>query len=299
MVCKGSKKSLINNHPTILITGANGFLGSHLFPKFSEQYQTIGMVRKLTSETAHLIECDISDLKLLNEVLNRVKPDIIIHTAANSVLSYCEQNPRDSFLSNVQSTQILSEWVSIHDKFLIFTSTDQVYDGGKSWYKEEDIPNPISVYGKQKLEAENIVLQNPENVVLRLPLLLGIGKANRKGILHQMKEQIKEGKSLNLFTDEYRSPLSADEIVRAIEFVIKKSLKGLYHLSSDFKISRYDLGLEIAKRSNLSESKIVATTRKNVGMENRPKDVSLNSEKIKKEGFIPKSLQEMLSQINL
>jgi dTDP-4-dehydrorhamnose reductase len=283
--------------PTILITGANGFLGSHLFPKLSNKFSTFGIVRKLNSTNDKLNECDLSDSKSLVEILNKIKPEIVIHTAACSALSFCEQNPMDSYLTNVRATQTISDWATIQNSNLIFTSTDQVFDGKKSDYKEEDIPNPISEYGKQKLEAEKIVLQNPENVVLRLPLLIGIGKGERKGTLHQMVEQIKEGKSLNLFTDEYRTPLSADEVVRAIEFVIENKLNGLFHISGDQRINRYELGLLIAKRFNLHQSKLISTTREKAGMENRPRDVSLNNEKLKTAGFYPKSLDEMLSQI--
>ncbi len=283
--------------PTILITGANGFLGSHLFPKLSNKFSTFGIVRTLNSRNDKLVECNLSHSKSLVDVLNRIKPDIIIHTAACSALSFCEQNPMDSFLTNVQSTQTISDWAANQNSYLIFTSTDQVFDGKKSWYKEEDTPNPISEYGKQKLEAEKIVLQNQQNVVLRLPLLIGIGKGERKGTLHQMVEQIKEGKSLNLFIDEYRTPLSVDEVIRAIEFVIENKLKGLYHISGDQRINRYELGLLIAKRFNLPQSKMIATTQKKVGMGNRPKDVSLRNEKLKKIGFLPKSLEEMLAQI--
>lgn len=283
--------------PTILITGANGFLGSHLFPKLSQKYSTMGIARKLSENTENLLECDLSDSKSLIDILNKIKPEIVIHTAACSTLSFCEQNPMDSFLTNVQSTQTIYDWSANQNSYLIFTSTDQVFDGKKSNYKEEDKPNPISEYGKQKLEAEKIVLQNQQNVVLRLPLLIGIGKGVRKGTLHQMVEQIKEGKSLNLFTDEYRTPLSADEVVRVIEFIIENKLKGLYHISGNQRINRYELGLLIAKRFNLPQSKLIATTRKKAGMGNRPKDVSLNNEKLKTVGFFPKSLEEMLAQI--
>lgn len=284
--------------PSILITGANGFLGSHLFPIFLKKYQTFGIVRKLSINSENIIECDLSDSKSLVQILDKIKPDIIIHTAACSALSFCEQNPNDSFLTNVQSIQTISDWVANQNSYLIFTSTDQVFDGEKSWYKEEDSPNPISEYGKQKLEAEKIVLQNSENVVLRLPLLIGFGKGERKGTLHQMVEQIKEGKSLNLFTDEYRTPLSADEVVRVIEFVIENNLKGLYHVSGDQRFNRYELGLLIAKKFNLPQSKLTATTRKKAGMGKRPKDVSLSNEKLKIAGFFPKSLDKMLAQIN-
>lgn len=268
-------------------------MGSQLFDYFLTSFKVSGISRDNSSNT-DFYPCDITDSGKLSELLDKLNPDILIHMAAVSALNACEENPEYSYQVNSLSTKYLSEWAAVNNRKLIFTSTDQVFDGKKSFYTESDGANPLSVYGKQKLEAEEIVLKDKNGLVLRLPLLLGLGKYHRKGIMHGLIQSLQKGEKVNLFTDEYRTPISAFEVCKVIEWCIQKNLSGLYHVAGKERLSRYDLGLLIADIFELDKELIVATTRSEAGMEQRPADLSMSVEKLMNSGYMPVNILQML-----
>ncbi|NJL17847.1 MAG: sugar nucleotide-binding protein [Nitrospira sp.] len=116
-------------------------------------------------------DLDLTDFSSVERTWDCLKPSVAIHCAALSRTKDCEQDPQKARHINVDATAYLAR-VSKDIPF-IFLSSGEVFDGQQGWYREEDEAIPINYYGKTKLEAERLVLQNPRHTVVRIVLTAG------------------------------------------------------------------------------------------------------------------------------
>jgi dTDP-4-dehydrorhamnose reductase len=181
---------------------------------------------------------------------------------------------------------------------LAFTSTDLVFDGLQGMYKETDQVNPVNTYGEQKVLAEQKILHiYPHAAVCRMPLMLGMPSPAYGGSLQPMLKALKEGGELSLFTDEFRSPVSADMAARGLLWSLEK-VRGIIHLGGRERISRYDLGVLLADILGCRNPHIRACTQKDLAFAApRAPDVSLNSSKAFSLGYNPLPLRDELERI--
>ena len=150
----------------ILITGGSGTLGKELIHKFPKK-EIHSTFRNNKSNEENAVFLDITNQKQLNEKINEIKPEIIIHTAAITNLDWCENNKDETFLTNVSATRFLTELAKKNNSKLIFISTDSVFDGKKGDYREDDSQNAVNVYSESKIEAEKIVNEYSNSLILR------------------------------------------------------------------------------------------------------------------------------------
>ncbi len=272
----------------ILLTGASGFLGTHIINAMQGQYQFFGLSLKLVNPnlSEHAL-IDISNTTQLLQYVQAVQPEIIIHTAAISSIAACAANEPYSHAINVTATEALSQFAAQYDIPFVFTSTDLIYDGVKGNYNESDTPAPINVYGQQKYLAEQaLVNNNSQALILRMPLMVGDNELSNVGVIADLRNTMLAHKTAYLFTDEYRTPIHVYDAVAAIFFLLQKKCTGIYNISGSQKFSRYELGNYIKKKYALQQLQIAPTTHALQKITNRPKDVSMNNEKLLSSGFI-------------
>ena len=270
----------------IFITGASGFLGGHLAKLSAEKYSTVGAYHSYKSDILKVksVYSDLSKPKLLVELFNSYKPDIIIHNAAYPNPDKCEKNPDLAFIINTESTGIIAEWAERNNRRLIFISTDMVFDGRKGNYSEEDPVGPLSTYAMTKVEAEKLVLNKCKNaVVCRMALMYGRGVLPRQYSSEWLERVLKEKynseieEPVFLFSDQYRSMISVNNATRAIMEVAFTDYCGIIHLGGSERISRYEFGEKLCELLGLPESLIRETKYDDAAVNTpRPKDVSLN-----------------------
>jgi dTDP-4-dehydrorhamnose reductase len=162
----------------------------------------------------------------------------------------------------------------------IFLSSGEVFDGKAGWYREGDDPSPINFYGKTKLEAEQLVLQNPRHTVVRIVLTAGTSQNGDRSFVEDMCRSAKSGKSMTLYADEYRCPLPAGAIARAIWELAGKDAPGLYHLGGRERLSRWEVGQALLPWYPELQSRLVKGYACDHSGAPRPADLSLNCEKI-------------------
>ncbi|MBA2485965.1 MAG: SDR family oxidoreductase [Nitrospira sp.] len=224
--------------PIALITGASGLIGGYLIrsaPRWAPRWEVRGLTRA---------EADLTDGSHVQALWGQWHPSLVIHCAALSRTSVCERDPAQARRVNVDATKRLADLA--HDIPFVFLSSDQVFDGLKGNYLEADEIHPLNVYGRTKAEAEQVVRQNPAHSVIRVALTAGTSPTHDRSFVEDMLRTVAQGTRLTLFTDEFRCPIPAGALVRALwEFVDCKQ-PGLYHLGGRERLSRWEIGTLLA-----------------------------------------------------
>lgn len=268
----------------IVLFGANGQIGTE--------------VTKLFQTTAHNLipltrcNCDLSDANSIQNVLNLHKANLIINAAAYTNVDQAEDEPRLAQSVNADAVGEIATFCSLNQTPLIHLSTDYVFDGIKQTpYHEEDLTNPINVYGRTKLEGEGNVQKNLANfIILRVSWVFGVyGKNFVKSILKLASER----SSLNVVNDQYGAPTSAKDIARVILCITDKISKkdfdqwGVYHYSGKEATNWYEFALTIWEIAKLHEKRLVLNNLDPIASRNyptkasRPEHSILSTEKIK------------------
>lgn len=255
----------------VWITGAGGLIGSYLValaPQFVPQFRAIGLTRD---------SLDLLDSAAVGRVFDEQKPAAIIHCAAISKSPDCQSNPALARKTNVEVTALLAELAA--DIPFLFFSTDLVFNGRKGNYVETDAVEPLSVYAETKVAAEQIVLTNPRHTVIRTSLNGGTSPTGDRGFNEQMRLAWLAGQTLNLFSDEYRSPIPAVATAHAIWELLAGKQAGLFHVAGAERLSRAQIGEALAARWLELNSKFNVGSLKDYQGAPRSPDTSLNCAK--------------------
>ncbi len=222
-------------------------------------------------------QLDLADSPALRAEFKRQNPQLVIHCAALSRSTDCEANPALARRLNVEVTARLAELAAGIP--LVFLSTDLVFDGRTGNYDEDADVNPLSVYAETKAKAEKVILANPRHTVIRTSLNGGTSSTGDRGLNEQMRRAWQQGQSLRLFTDEFRSPISAEVTARAIWELAILNRPGLYHVAGTERLSRWQLGQLLAARWPHLNPKIEPASLKEYAGAPRAPDTSLNCAK--------------------
>ena len=279
----------------ILITGGFGQLGSALEESLSSKNEIYKTGKSIPKGEVG-IELNIQNIVYLKEVLNTIEPDIIINLAAMTNVDDCESHPELAKQINAESVQNL---VNCFNGKIIQLSTDYVFDGNNGPYSEDDIPNPISIYGATKLISEKIILNNTNNLVIRGNVLYDHSLNNKASFLTWVVDSLLNKKMIRVVNDQFNNPTWTKSIADVIQLCIIEDTKGLYHWADEDYLSRFDFALKIAKKFNLDISLIEPITTDELDqLALRPLNGGLNQNKIKKElKLVPPSIDNCLDAI--
>ena len=232
----------------IFIIGASGLVGSNCLRHFTEQgwnvkgsyfsFPTANCVFFNTLDLAHPDNFDLINWK----------PNIIVHCGALTHVDYCEQHPEESYEKTVQSTLNIISLAKACDAKLVYLSTDYIYDGAKGPYQEVAAINPISVYGKHKLLAEERVLELANSLVIRITNVYG-DEERGKNFIARIIQQCKDAQhlTLKLPIDQYATPTNAMDIAKAMYLLLKDEHKGVFNIGSTDYMNRVALALRVLK----------------------------------------------------
>lgn len=251
----------------ILITGSNGLLGQKLLKLLSDNsdYKIIATSRgenRVTQTSG--FEYKSLDICNENEVLNivdEVKPDYIINTAAMTNVDQCEDDKEACWQLNVNSVEYLIKACEKTGAFLLHLSTDFIFDGTEGPYTEEGIPNPVSYYGESKLAAEKLLFDsNIKWSIARTILVYGITEGmSRSNIILWVKNSLEEGKNLTIVNDQCRSPTLAEDLAMGCFLIVKKDATGVFNISGKDVLTPYDMAMQTVEFFGLDKSLIEET----------------------------------------
>ena len=256
--------------------------------------------RPLSIQDVTLMTVDLTLFRDLKRLFNDVKPDAVIHTAAMTDPNFCQQNRALSHSINTQVPINISGLCSELDIPCLFTSSDLVFDGLNAPYTEDDEPSPISFYGEQKAMAEACMKDRyPSTVICRMPLMFGDPGPVATSFIQPMLHAMQSGKVVNLFVDEFRTPVSGRDAAKGLMIALDK-LPGMIHLGGTERISRYEFGRLLSETFGLSNARLNPCRQADLKMPApRPPDVSLDSSKARDLGFNPKSLKEEIGALRV
>lgn len=296
----------------LFIFGIGGLVGYRISLLAKNKFEVFGSYneRKPNFEFGNIQKLNILDENKVKKILTSVDPDYVIITSALSNVDYCESHKEEAEKVNVKAVKKIFELCEQLGCKLIHISSDSVFDGTKkNPYVEEDPPKPINVYGKTKLDSEKIVLENPNNMVVRASVLYGwlpdyLAKIPSSSMKHNnfsqwLIQNLRDHKDVKIITDEISSPILADDLANSIIHLINGDFKGLYHSSPPIQISRFDFSMKIANYLELDEKLIHPVSNKELGRNvTTGKNKCLNSNKISREtGFKFLDLNESFKKL--
>ena len=283
----------------LLVLGGSGLVGSTFINTSKTDYDIIFSYNnnKIKIPNTQSFQINLLNDDKIEKIIENYNPDIVLHTIAHSSVDLCETDHNVADILHVDATKkITNACASINSK-LIFLSTDAVFEGElNKKYCEDDIPNPVNYYGKTKLEAEKIVLNaSSNNVVLRTSVIYGSHKKSR--FTNWILDCLKDGKSVDPFSDQFNTPTLVDDLVKAILKIIENNISGLYHATGKTCVNRYEFSKLLTKKFSLDETLIYPVTKfEKKQYAPRPISTCLNSTKL--ENLINFSFSDISSGID-
>lgn len=264
-----------------LVTGSAGLVGRQVVKDLCKSYTDVySCYHSSKPEAGTLTPLDLASQESIIKAVETIKPDVIIHLAAMTNVDQCETEKEMAQKINARSTAILSDQAKRHGAFLVYVSTDYVFDGKTGMKKESDKTNPVDYYGQSKLDGENAVQDIASSwCIARTSTPYGI-HSKKKSFPLFIAENLQAKTPLDIVTDQYTSPTYVPNLCRMLIEVSSRKLQGVFHLAGATRISRYDMAVMVAEKLGLDKSLLRPT---NISSMNwtaqRPKDSSLDVSK--------------------
>jgi len=268
-------------HIKILITGGSGLLGG----KVAELAQARGY--EVFSGYAHnapgfgrAVKFNLLDGPAISETIVRLKPEIIIHSAALTDVDRCEREKELAYKINVEGMRIVSEASKRAGSFLIYISTDYIFDGIRGMYKEGDDPHPLNYYGLTKLLGEEFC----DGCIARSCVIYGSRPSSGKvNFALWIINSLRSNQPIDVVTDQLITPTLNSSLAAMVLEAGERHLYGTYHLAGASRISRYDFARKAAQVFDLDLSLISPSRMEDMNWAaKRPRDSSLDTEKAAK-----------------
>ena len=242
---------------------------------------------------------ELTDTDALARLLDSARPEAVLHAAAIGQANRCQEAPDEAHRVNAVLPGTLGRLCRERGLRLVALSTDLVFGGDRAFVREDDLPRPLSVYGRTKLAGEEAALAAcPTAAVARVALTLGRGHGARATSTESIAWAIRAGHTVRLFTDEYRTPVDPESLADALSLLLERGGAGRFHLGGPERISRHELGLRVARALGLPRSGIVAGRQSDhAGPDPRAADVSLDSGRARAElGWQPRPIDEAIRE---
>ena len=264
-----------------LITGSAGLVGSQIVKDLEQNHTVYSCYNEQIPDHGIPIQLDLTNLVNIKQVIEKIKPESIIHLAAITNVDLCESKQELTSTINTKATQILASQAAKCDAFFVYLSTDYVFDGTKGLRKENDPTNPIGFYGKSKLEGEKTI-QNLDSkwCIARTSTPFGVHKTKQSFPIWVI-ENLRQKKEITIHTDQYTSPTYVPNLSQMLIEISTRKLTGIFHTAGASRISRYDMASLIADKLNLDKKLLKPITMKEmIWKAKRPSDSSLDVTKV-------------------
>lgn len=271
----------------LLITGVAGVAGYNALPYFQARYpgQVFGLRQRdnyrLTGPG--ILPCDAEDAEGLARLFDRYCFRSVLDCAGNCALRACELDPALAWRINVLGVQNLVRAINSAEVRLVHLSIDLVFSGNaQGGHVEEDPPDPVTVYGKTMVEAEQFLLAEfPRCCILRISLPMGISFNGHAGAIDWIQSRFKKGRPATLFFDEIRTPTYTDCLNRLCETMLARQEGGLLHAGGPRRLSLYQIAQIVNRVGGYDPRLLMGKPRREAGpVPPRAGNVSLDSTRL-------------------
>jgi len=237
--------------PRLLIIGAGGFVGQHLARQAASACEVF-QADLAPPPGANALAMDMTSAASVDAGFRQVSPQAVALLAAIADIDQCEARPDLAEAVNVAGTAHVAEACACTGARLLFISSAAVFDGSRHGYCECDAVSPVSVYGRTKANAEELIttILPARSIILRLALVIGFAEgAGTNAMLNKFAARLRAGEPVSLPDYEYRNPIDAVTLSAFItELLQREDASGIFHLGARDSISRFELGSKLAER---------------------------------------------------
>jgi len=267
----------------IVIIGGSGFLGYYLhhgLTKLGKEIHSTFYRNIIDEKNFHALDLDnkIEVMRIIDENV----PDTIIYAAGLTNVDLCEKNNELAITANVNGVKNIIEAAKKYNSKIIYISTSAVFSGKKDEYFESDEPDPISFYGKTKLDGENLVLNSGlENLIIRTDQPYGWKRKwhHTNSVLRTL-ENLEEKEVFREISDWYNTPTYVEDFVLATNKLIEEKLTGIFHIvGTDFD-NRFNFSRIVAEVFELDSSKMEAIESTELNLSAKRSNVKLVSSRV-------------------
>ena len=242
---------------SVLVTGASSLPGFRTAELLSLRGFKVlaGFHSRKENLNCEPLMLDVRDVNALSKIFERYKPRIVIHAAAYGDVDGCEKDREKAWEVNVIGSINVMKLAAKYSEYVIYISTDYVFDGERGGYSEDDPPNPVNYYGLTKLCGEAVFKSSTiPAAIVRCSSIYGLGPGRMNFAKYIIKE-LSEGREVKALIDQFTTPTQASLLAEAIAELIEKRLEGVFHIVGE-RTSRYDFALKIAEALNLPKNLI-------------------------------------------
>lgn len=238
----------------ILIYGGSGLVGSEIVKLLAENFILIAPTHT---------DVDLTNAKQIKRNIDETAPDQIIYATGITKVDLAEKQPELAFMLNSEAPKIIAEIAASNLIPVHYLSTNAVFDGTQSDrpYREDDKPNPVSIYGKSKLEGEKHVLNaSRSHCVLRTIMPYSSFYPKKEDFARVVLESLEQGKQVAGIVDQIINPIYVKTLARAIKKILTKRAGGIYHLAAADWMSNAEFVQRLIRTFNYSKDLIIPTT---------------------------------------
>jgi dTDP-4-dehydrorhamnose reductase len=263
-----------------LVTGSAGLIGRQVVKDLSETHEVFSCYNKSKPEHGNIIKMDLLNHEMISNVMSEKKPDVVIHLGAMTAVDLCDTQQDNALKINSQATEILAKECSKINSFMVYVSTDYVFNGNSGLYKENDVTNPLGFYGKSKLLGEKSIQNFSSNwCIARTSTPFGL-HPTKKSFPIWVIENLQKQKQIDVLTDQFTSPTYVPSLSRMLIEISERHLTGIIHVAGASKISRYEMASLVSDKLGLDGKLLREISINDIKWEaQRPKDSSLNVSK--------------------
>ena len=263
-----------------LVTGSAGLIGRQVVKDLSETHEVFSCYNKSKPEHGNIIKMDLLNHEMISNVMSEKKPDVVIHLGAMTAVDLCDTQQDNALKINSQATEILAKECSKINSFMVYVSTDYVFNGNSGLYKENDATNPLGFYGKSKLLGEKSIQNFSSNwCIARTSTPFGL-HPTKKSFPIWVIENLQKQKQIDVLTDQFTSPTYVPSLSRMLIEISERHLTGIIHVAGASKISRYEMASLVSDKLGLDGKLLREISINDIKWEaQRPKDSSLNVSK--------------------
>jgi dTDP-4-dehydrorhamnose reductase len=262
----------------MLISGVSGLLGLNAALQWNEKFEVAGyyLSHPVVLPGIRTNRLDLEDRPSLFESMRLLRPDFILHTAGLTNVDRCQLDPSLAHRLNVEVTRNIAEAAQATGARLVHISTDHLFAGDRQFCDERTEPHPVNVYAQTKLEAERVVQRMCPDALIVRTNFIGWGSSVRVSFTDWILSSLQHGKTLNMFTDVFITPILINDLLDAIVELLNLKVSGIVNVAGSERVSKYDAGVRTARLFQFDPGQIRPT-----GVENfpfaapRPRDMSL------------------------